>query len=81
MEPDAWFDQLRAQLAANGLTSAAELTDVERDALLDLARIAAHTSERWTAPITTYLAGMALAGDEPAQRGAALRTLVDALEA
>jgi hypothetical protein len=53
----------------------------ERDALLDLARVAAHTSERWTAPITTFLAGVALGDADPDVRAAALQRLVAALEA
>ncbi len=53
----------------------------ETDALLDLARVAAHTSERWTAPISTFLVGVALAGVPPRERAARLRALVTRLEA
>lgn len=80
MEADAWLSKLEVALAARGERSAGPVSDEERDALLDLARIAAHTSERWTAPITTYLAGLALADEDPVRRGARLRALVDALE-
>ncbi|MFH1474446.1 MAG: DUF6457 domain-containing protein, partial [Chloroflexota bacterium] len=53
----------------------------ERAVLLDLARIAAHRGERIAAPITTYLAGVAFASLDPAERLARLRALAAALEA
>lgn len=77
MEPQEWLSELEARLAELPAASPASVSDDERDALLDLARVAAHTSERWTAPITTYLAGIAMAGLDPAERGAALRSLVE----
>ncbi len=40
---------------------ALELTEVEVDAVLDLARIVAHGSERKAAPLSTYLAGQFVA--------------------
>ena len=40
---------------------ALELTDVEVEAVLDLARIVAHGSERKFAPLSTYLAGQFVA--------------------
>lgn len=52
----------------------------ERALLLDLARIAAHRSERWTAPVSTYLVGVALAPHDPAVRAQVLTDLVDGLE-
>jgi hypothetical protein len=81
VDPATWFDRLRAALGADaGAADPGQVTDAERDALLDLARVAAHTSERWTAPISTFLAGVAYAGTQPADREAALRALVGALE-
>ena len=40
---------------------ALELTEVEVEAVLDLARIVAHGSERKFAPLSTYLAGQFVA--------------------
>ena len=40
---------------------ALELTEVEVEAVLDLARIVAHGSERKDAPLSTYLAGQFVA--------------------
>lgn len=76
MSPEEWFERLTAVLPGEpgGIGAA------ERDALLDLARIAAHTSERWTAPVSTFLAGVALADASAAQRVAALEQLIAALD-
>jgi hypothetical protein len=94
VDTDAWFaalvDALR-DAAPEGAASAdarvapAEvgalaLTDAERDGLLDLARVAAHTAERWTAPVSTFLAGVAYASVPAAERAAAVRAVVEALE-
>ena len=83
MTPDDWFDALLAALpsAPGEATAPRGLTDAERDALLDLARVAAHTSERWTAPLSTFLAGVAYATTDPQRRAVALRALVTDLEA
>lgn len=73
-----WLDRLADQLPAG---STATITPGEQAALLDLARVAAHTSERIAAPISTFLVGVAYAsepGDERAQR---IRELTRALEA
>jgi hypothetical protein len=40
---------------------ALELSDVEKEAVLELARIVAHGSERMFAPLSTYLAGQFVA--------------------
>jgi Domain of unknown function (DUF6457) len=52
----------------------------EVEAVLELARVAAHSSERRAAPVTTYLAGMAVAGAAPEAREAFLDDLVVKLE-
>lgn len=73
-----WLDRLADQLPAGSTTA---ITPGEQAALLDLARVAAHTSERISAPISTFLVGVAYAsvpGDERAQR---IRELARALEA
>lgn len=77
MQPQDWFEQLRGQLPA----AAPACTDEEVDALLDLARVAAHASERWVAPVSTFVAGVALAGHDPAERVARIRVLTARLEA
>ena len=80
MEPDAWFALLRETLAEQEV-DVPEPAPGEIDTLLDLARIAAHTSERWTAPISGFLVGAALAGRDAARRADGLRALLGALEA
>jgi hypothetical protein len=77
VEPTDWFDLLLTALP----DGAPDVSDEERTALLDLARIAAHTSERWTAPISTYVVGVALAGLPADRRSDVLRELVATLEA
>ena len=84
MDPDTWFAQLLAALppapgAADG-TAPTAVSEPEREALLDLARIAAHTSERWTAPVSTFLVGVAYAALPADERTATLRTLVATLD-
>ncbi len=56
---DAWLARFAAELPESGQAS---LSADERTALLDLARVAAHRSERIAAPLTTFLLGLALAG-------------------
>ena len=51
------------------------LTDAEVEALLDLAGIAAHASERLAAPLTCYLVGRA--GVAPAEALATVRRIAD----
>jgi hypothetical protein len=53
----------------------------ETEAVLELARVAAHTSERRAAPVTAYLVGMAVAGAAPEARAAFIDDLVIKLEA
>jgi Domain of unknown function (DUF6457) len=52
----------------------------EVEAILELARVAAHSSERRAAPVTTYLAGLVLGGAAPEAREAFLDDLVVRLE-
>jgi hypothetical protein len=53
----------------------------EVEAILELARVAAHSSERRAAPVTTYLAGLVLGGAAPEAREAFIDDLVVKLEA
>jgi hypothetical protein len=53
----------------------------ELEAILELARVAAHSSERRAAPVTTYLAGLVLGGAAPEAREAFLDDLVVKREA
>ena len=71
-----WLDSLAGQLPAGTPGASA----AEQAAILELARVAAHASERIAAPISAYVAGIALAGRSPLERAAALRQLVAALE-
>ncbi len=57
------------------------LDEGEIEAVLELARVAAHSSERRAAPVTTYLVGMAVAGAAPDAREAFIDDLVVKLEA
>jgi hypothetical protein len=88
VDTDAWFAVLVDALRDAGPAGASPtdgaalaLTDAERDGLLDLARVAAHTAERWTAPVSTFLAGVAYASVPAGDRAAAIRAVVDALDA
>ncbi|MEX2421665.1 MAG: DUF6457 domain-containing protein, partial [Actinomycetota bacterium] len=76
LSPQEWFEALRAQLPGE----IAPLDEAEEQALLDLARVGAHPSERWVAPLSTYLAGLAVAETPTASRAQVLRQLVDTLE-
>ena len=73
-----WLERVRTGL---GPGADLTLTVTERRLLLDLARIAAHNSERITAPLSTYLAGVAVAGLAPEARGERLAAVVRELEA
>jgi hypothetical protein len=73
-----WLDRVRASLEIDGDLT---LTSSERRLLLEMARIAAHASERVAAPLSTYLAGIALAGLSPAMRAERLEAIVRNLEA
>ena len=73
---DDWLALLRRQ---PGLGDA-EIDRAAERALLDLTRIAAHTSERIAGPITAYLVGLALAALPTDERAARIRALVEALE-
>ena len=63
-----------------GDAGGAELSADERAALLDIARIAAHTSERITAPLTTFLAGVAYGSLPEGDRLTAIKALASRLE-
>ncbi len=72
-----WLERLRSEL---GDGERLALSAAEERLLLDLARVAAHSSERIAAPLTTYLAGVALADLAPAEREERLRALVEQLD-
>ena len=56
-----WLERVTAELGIDG-----QLSDHDAEALLKIARIAAHTSDdRRTAPLLTYLVGRS--GASPAQ--------------
>jgi len=66
MELDAWVAAVSRELGVD--------VPVDVDLLLDLARDAAHNVERKSAPITTYLLGVAVGrGAAPEDGAAAVR--------
>ena len=75
---DEWLSMV--QRLVTGEEAPAPLGEAERLGLLDLARVAAHTSERTTAPLSTYLAGLALASIPPAERAGRIADLVRRLD-
>lgn len=77
MQPENFLARLRATMPGGQPA----VTDAERAALLDLARVAAHASERWAAPLATFLAGCAYAELPAPERAPALEALVTELEA
>jgi hypothetical protein len=76
VEPEDFLARLRATMPGGQPA----VTDAERAALLDLARIAAHASERWAAPLATFLAGCAYAELPAPERARALAALVTEIE-
>jgi hypothetical protein len=56
------------------------LTPDERTALLDLARVAAHRSVRIAAPLSTFVAGVALADVGAPTRAEAIRAIIRQLD-
>ncbi|MDA8203594.1 MAG: DUF6457 domain-containing protein [Chloroflexi bacterium] len=74
---EAWLDRLIVELGAEGVSAPSQ---AETRALLELARVAAHASERIAAPLSTYLAGLALASIPAAERADRIAALVAALE-
>jgi hypothetical protein len=72
-----WLDQVRRLLPSDADLS---LSDAEQRALLDVARIAAHRSERIAAPLSTFLVGLALGGLARGERRGRLADLVHQLE-
>ena len=74
---DAWLARFASELPDQ---MDASLSADDRSALLDLARVAAHRSERIAAPLTTFLLGLALAGtprQDWAARTKAIATRLD----
>jgi hypothetical protein len=60
---DSWLTSAAAEVAGTAGISADDLrlSDADATTLLDLARIAAHDSERTNAPLICYLVGLAVA--------------------
>jgi Domain of unknown function (DUF6457) len=73
---EEFLDKVRSRLGPD----APSVTAGEIEAVLELARVAAHTSERRAAPVTAYLVGMAVAGAAPEAREAFIDDLVIKLE-
>jgi len=66
MSLDRWVEELRAELGIED--------EIDIDAILDLARVAAHGVQRPAAPLTAYMLGLAVA------RGADFRLATQAIE-
>jgi hypothetical protein len=73
----AWLAELHRIMGAEAGPS---ISEEEQTALLDIARMAAHGSERIAAPLSTFLAGVAFGRLPPVERAAALRALTERLE-
>ena len=76
-ELEQFLERVRSLLGPNPPSVGAG----EVGAILELARVAAHSSERRAAPVTTYLAGLVLGGAAPEAREAFIDDLVVKLEA
>lgn len=63
-----------ARLAARAGT--ATVTAAEAEAILDLARVVAHATERRYAPVAAYALGLAMGAAEPPARVEAARRLI-----
>ena len=74
---EEFIDKVRSLLGPD----APSVGEDEAEAVLELARVAAHTSERRAAPVTAYLIGMTVAGAAPEARTAFIDDLVVKLEA
>jgi uncharacterized protein DUF6457 len=75
-ELQAFLERVRSLLGPNPPA----VGQGEIEAVLELARVAAHTAERRAAPVTAYLAGLVLGGAAPEAREAFLDDLVVKLE-
>jgi hypothetical protein len=73
---EEFIEKVRVLLGPNAPSADAD----EVEAVLELARVAAHASERRAAPVTAYLVGMAVAGAAPEARAAFIDDLVIKLE-
>ena len=76
MSDDEAFLSSLAEHAGAGNVSAPEI-----DAVLDFARVVAHTQERRYAPVASYALGLALGTAGPAARVEAIRRAITAVRA
>ena len=74
---DEMLERVRALLGPTAPT----VDEDEVEAVLELARVVAHASERRAAPVTAYLVGMAVAGAAPEARVPFIEELLVKLEA
>lgn len=69
-----WVDQVKAELGIE--------TTVPLEAILDVARVAAHNVARPAAPVTTFLLGVAAAaGIDPAEAAERIERIAESWEA
>jgi hypothetical protein len=74
------YSILSGVAAARDLEPLGALADDETEAVLDLARVAAHAVERIAAPLVCFSLGRALADLGPAKRLEVLRAAIAAIE-
>jgi Domain of unknown function (DUF6457) len=76
MDMEAMVDRVTGLLGPD----APSVDEDEAEAVLELARVVAHSSERRAAPVTAYLVGLAVAGAAPEARVTFLEELIVKLE-
>jgi uncharacterized small protein (DUF1192 family) len=81
MDLERCYELIADLAAAQGDGLIEPLSDEETDAVLDLARAAAHTVERKAAPLVCYSVGRVLVGLDPSSRLALLREAIARMEA
>jgi hypothetical protein len=67
--------------AERGISVPPGLAPSERTAVLDLARVVAHTVERSAAPLACYAVGQVVAGADPAARLDLVNALIERISA
>jgi len=75
------FDVIAEVAAGQGASSPEPLGAEERTAVLDLARVVAHSVERSAAPLACYAMGRTLAETAPAARLDLMRAIIERLSA
>jgi len=80
MELERCYELLAGVAAGQSQGPIEPLSEEESAAVLDLARVVAHTVERKAAPLVSFSMGRALASGDPDARRAAIRDAIARLE-